>query len=383
LLKKSHTDTHYTHKMSDSRSRDKKKKKKGKEKALSPEAVAEMKAKAEADAILQLETMSPEELALAALKLEEGEVVEYTTDSKHISSDTHVISTADVLSFCFPPHLEHPQATGRLFVLAECGPVVKEHSYLACLCDACKRRCEAARKESKTTYDIYHAVHHITPAMLEAHPQELSWMCNKCRRHCMSAVHVKSGVGGKHILSTNELDNMTAEIVREDILEAYNRRHVLNRLEADRFLELVTEQKGDQLHPLWSKAVVQEILKGIPKQEDGMMGFYAFRDAILKRRAEIIKNLGLMYPTVVQAEPQKKTYKAPRLGTYLRQNGRKVTDKESYVLTTRLLHKYAYNLNTSENKHLNNASAVYFLRDMESNSESNWVPPGKVRHTRR
>ena len=44
-----------------------------------------------------------------------------------------------ILSFCFPPNLEHANSTGRLDLFAMYGPIVKYHSVDYCFCKTCIR----------------------------------------------------------------------------------------------------------------------------------------------------------------------------------------------------------------------------------------------------
>ena len=44
-----------------------------------------------------------------------------------------------ILSFCFPPNLEHANSTGRLDLIALYGPIVKYHSVDYCFCKNCVR----------------------------------------------------------------------------------------------------------------------------------------------------------------------------------------------------------------------------------------------------
>lgn len=42
-----------------------------------------------------------------------------------------------ILSFMFPPNLEHSNSTGRLDLLALYGPIVNYHSVDYCFCNKC------------------------------------------------------------------------------------------------------------------------------------------------------------------------------------------------------------------------------------------------------
>lgn len=44
-----------------------------------------------------------------------------------------------ILSFLFPPNLEHANSTGRLDLFALYGPIVKYHSVDYCFCNNCTR----------------------------------------------------------------------------------------------------------------------------------------------------------------------------------------------------------------------------------------------------
>lgn len=49
------------------------------------------------------------------------------------------VSMDMILSFCFPPNLEHANSTGRLDLFAMYGPIVKYHSVDYCFCKNCVR----------------------------------------------------------------------------------------------------------------------------------------------------------------------------------------------------------------------------------------------------
>lgn len=54
--------------------------------------------------------------------------------------DPYKITTESLMKFIFPPHLEHPNVTGRLDIFGMYGPIVNYHSVdLGCFCSVCAR----------------------------------------------------------------------------------------------------------------------------------------------------------------------------------------------------------------------------------------------------
>ena len=57
------------------------------------------------------------------------------------------LSLPEILGFCFPPGVQHPRSRGRLWVLANQGPLVARHTYTACLCPTCQQAVRERRME--------------------------------------------------------------------------------------------------------------------------------------------------------------------------------------------------------------------------------------------
>jgi hypothetical protein len=80
---------------------------------------------------------------LFASEVKSGAVEEKTS---FVPSSQHKLSLDDILTFCFPPSVDHALSTGRLYVLAEAGPLHKGHQFDTCLCTNCKNECINRRK---------------------------------------------------------------------------------------------------------------------------------------------------------------------------------------------------------------------------------------------
>lgn len=164
-----------------------------------------------------------------------------------------------ILSFCFPPNLEHANSTGRLDLFALYGPIVKYHSVDYCFCKDCiriaKDQLQIAIRE-KEAADRKKMGHTATSGMggesgmgatgismrgpgvaktvlqvrkLQDAPTRLlkerdiieiqDSLCNRCRDHCDSFVHLTSGRGGQHLNSDIEISELIREINKQDLLQ--------------------------------------------------------------------------------------------------------------------------------------------------------------------
>jgi nucleoside diphosphate kinase len=153
-----------------------------------------------------------------------------------------------ILSFLFPPNLEHANSTGRLDLFAMYGPVVKYHSVDYCFCKRCvsiakeqlqisirdKEASErkkmglsatnmnatsasmGAGKVSMRGPGVAKTVLHVkkltdAPTRLLKESDILAIqdrLCDKCREHCEGFVHLTSGRGGQHLMNDIEISEL-------------------------------------------------------------------------------------------------------------------------------------------------------------------------------
>lgn len=74
----------------------------------------------------------------------------------HAASDLRwSLSAEEVARFCFPRGVQHPRSRGRLWVLANQGPLQRRHTYTSCLCAECQSEVRRRRKDDPFMQRIY------------------------------------------------------------------------------------------------------------------------------------------------------------------------------------------------------------------------------------
>ena len=170
-----------------------------------------------------------------------------------------------ILSFLFPPNLEHANSTGRLDLFAMYGPVVKYHSVDYCFCPECtpiakeqlnisiaeaqaaeRRRMGLSgaggggqssfgagsmggtgtqqkvnmRTGGKTVLQVKKLQDAPTRLLKETDIIEIQdRLCPSCRAHCEGFVHLTSGRGGQHLNNDIEISELIREINKSDLLK--------------------------------------------------------------------------------------------------------------------------------------------------------------------
>lgn len=156
-----------------------------------------------------------------------------------------------ILSFLFPPNLEHSNSTGRLDLFALYGPIVNYHSVDYCFCTRCIRTSKdqltianaereaidrkrmgltgtAVTGDSKISTGAKTQHNFMAVKKLHDPPTRLlkevdinqiyNMLCPKCQAHCDGFVHLTCGRGGQHLNSDIEIDELIREINRRDLL---------------------------------------------------------------------------------------------------------------------------------------------------------------------
>ena len=141
------------------------------------------------------------------------------------------ISLEMIFKFLYPPNLEHANSTGRLDLIALYGPIVNYHSVDYSFCNQCTRiakdQLELSKKEkelndkkrmgmSQVMSDTSTAGKKSGAVAIQKLPlqvrklydaptrllkevdmeQIINDLCDKCRTHCESFVHLPCGRGG-------------------------------------------------------------------------------------------------------------------------------------------------------------------------------------------
>lgn len=183
----------------------------------------------------------------------------------------------DLMQFLYPTHVLHPNSTLRLFLYAEYGPLYKHHSY-QCLCNECKAKCKAIRKENDIAKQLYYGKILIgtdeCPLKLDENgnlenkdENKLNWLCNKCIHRCSTVWNLKSGPKNLHIVSDSELTKMEQEIQRNDLLSTFvsKKEQLYNPLTVKEEEELIQRQPYRVKHvPQLSKAEIIKIFSKLP-----------------------------------------------------------------------------------------------------------------------
>ena len=170
-----------------------------------------------------------------------------------------------ILSFLFPPNLEHANSTGRLDLFAMYGPIVKYHSVDYCFCRDCmpiaKEQLQIAIAEKqaaerkkmglsgtgamsgfgsmggsgtgtkinmrssaggggKTVMQVKKLQDAPTRLLKEVDIIEIQdSLCDSCRAHCDGFVHLTSGRGGQHLNNDIEISELIREVNKSDLLQ--------------------------------------------------------------------------------------------------------------------------------------------------------------------
>jgi len=137
------------------------------------------------------------------------------------------VSMEQLLKFLFPPSVQHPLSTGRLFVFALYGPL---------------------DRDSK----------------------------------------LRAGHMGNHIVTARELDTMSDTLAREDILSVYAGAGLAPEEEEE---ILAQADGAMKFIPQYTVPEIERLLKLVPRDEDGLMSFHDMQGAVSKARAKHVKRL--------------------------------------------------------------------------------------------
>lgn len=137
------------------------------------------------------------------------------------------VSMEQLQKFLFPPRVQHPLSTGRLFIFALYGPLDRDSL-------------------------------------------------------------LRAGHMGKHIVTARELDTMSATLAREDILSVYAGQGLAPEEEEE---ILAQADGAMKFIPQYTTEDIERILKLVPRDEDGLMSFHDMQMAISKARAKHVRRL--------------------------------------------------------------------------------------------
>lgn len=124
------------------------------------------------------------------------------------------------------------------------------------------------------------------------------------------AMRLRSGRQGQHILAEYELETMSIQIEREDILQVYLHRSrdmgLLNGAEQDMMINQadarLKQEKGKAMLPRISKEDVRQLLEHLPRDEDGRISFHEAQKVIDDFRRNRIQQFKLVYPKLTSGK---------------------------------------------------------------------------------
>jgi hypothetical protein len=162
------------------------------------------------------------------------------------------VKVSDIVAFVFPEDLQHPLAAARLFVYGDYGPL-----------------------------------------------DEFG--------------NLRSGPGGKHILSVWELDCMCSQIEREDILQIYLHRGremgLLSKMEQEEMIAQadghLKRAKGKAMLPHIKASDIYNILGHIEEDEYGYVSFHEVQKALMLYRKTRVKEYKLVFPSIAGGNQSK------------------------------------------------------------------------------
>lgn len=171
--------------------------------------------------------------------------LDYVNPEGTFTHDKFKFDIESLISFIFPPSLQHPLAAGRLFAFALCGPLDE----------------------------------------------------NLC---------IRTGFQGKRVLAEYELEQMCLQFEKEDIVQIYLHRPRDLGILTSKEQEMIVNQadahlkraKGKASLPPLHKKDIYELFKDTPRDEFGRISFHDAQNLILKFREDRIKEFKLVFPSI-------------------------------------------------------------------------------------
>jgi len=197
--------------------------------------------------------------------------------------DEYKISLETLMKFLFPPHLEHPDVTGRLDIFAIYGPVINSHSVdLGCFCSTCNR--VARNKLNEVAPFTRKPVGKLSEApqrlLAEEKINEI-WgeLCKDCQFHVNGYSHMPSGRGNQHLMADHEVT------------------HLIDSTNYNSLEELMVSEKGKagslimktlELSPpnelMYTASHIRSLLSVLDTDFFGRMDFYEMQKLIMEDR---------------------------------------------------------------------------------------------------
>jgi len=192
-------------------------------------------------------------------------------EPKNLNRGTDWVDPEELFEFLFPTGVYHPFSTSRLYVFADYGPVLVNG-------------------------------------------------------------RLRSGYKGQHLVTDQELKDMTSEMIKEDILKIYVGDQVLSQRDQDEVIQQA-DSKFKSI-PNYTKGEILELLRTVPRNEEGHYNFHELQRIVQQNRAIELRERKKMYPDVVVKGGLKTSVfnklQKPR-------TTRKLRDSEMFMRTNRML----------------------------------------------
>lgn len=197
--------------------------------------------------------------------------------------DDYKVSLETLMKFLFPPHLEHPDVTGRLDIFAVYGPVVNSHSVdLGCFCSTCNRiaRDKLAVVAPYTRRPVGKLSEAPQRLLSEESINEI-WggLCKDCQFHVNGYSHMPSGRGNQHLLADHEVTHLITST-------NYNSLEELMISEKGKAGSLI--MKTLELSPprelMYTASHIRSLLGTLDNDFFGRMDFYDMQKLIMEDR---------------------------------------------------------------------------------------------------
>lgn len=201
------------------------------------------------------------------------------------SFDNYKITLETLLKFIYPPHLEHPNACGRLDLVATYGPIVNHHSVdLGCYCTPCSRIGKQKLKDSgvlsATSIKKGKLAEPVRRLLNEQEIKDI-WdlICDKCKYHLDNYSHLPGGRSGQHLCTDIEINQLIGQMNKTEIEE------LLTAVKGNSAkIIIMTIDLTEPPEILYSPAQIRSLFDKIDKDYFQRMDFYAMQDVILRDR---------------------------------------------------------------------------------------------------
>ena len=182
--------------------------------------------------------------------MEETNCVQFENTALSNKSSKYQIDLEKLLTFIFPSELQHPLAASRLVVYALYGPLDEDNN-------------------------------------------------------------LRTGIKRRHVVSVWEMDEMCADVEREDIISIYTQKQgdmsMLTIQDQEQIISQADSKfklaKGRAMLPALSKEEIRGMLHFLPR-ENGLLCFHDIQEAVNKYRSNRIKNNKLVFPKLGEGIPK-------------------------------------------------------------------------------